>query len=152
MKTLIAIIAIILSGCTIPRANSTVNQPYSPSQSGLIGGLIGAGIGIGMGAMRNTSIDQKIQNYGNYSSTGRWNNKPRSGSGGRKGGYSQSGGYNNVSRVTTKNRKGENMYNSAIQFFQAGQQIGYSIGTENQTRRLKEENEKLRQAIIQLSQ
>ena len=148
MKTTIIItMIVVLSGCTIPRKGSTVGQDYTPSQSGLLGGLIGAGAGAGLGFLVDSSIDQKWQNYGNYTYSGNWNNKPRSGSGGRKGGYSVKSGYNNVSRFTTKNHTGNNVLSGIMMGFAKGQRIGYDIGIENQIRRLQKENEALKQQI-----
>ena len=152
MKTTIIItMLIVLSGCTIPRKNSTVGKGYTPAQSELLGALVGAGIGVGLGSALNTGIDEKLENYGTSTYSGKWNNKPRRNeSGGRKGGYSVRSGYQNVSRYTTKNHKGNNMVGMALQTSQMGAYYGRQIGIENQTRKLQEENEKLKQQIIQL--
>ena len=152
MKTIIiTIITIfILNGCISTRANSKVNEDFTPADYELLGALVGAGIGVGLGCALDTGIDEKWQNYGSSTYSSRWNNKPI-GNGrnrrrnGRKGGYTAKSGYNNVSRFTTKNRKGNNMIAMALQLSQAGAYFGRQIGIENELQKLREENELLKQ-------
>ena len=151
MKIIIITIAltVLLVGCAIPRKYTTNTRPYTPAETGLLYGLVGAGIGAGLGTIMDTSIDEKWENYGASTYSGRWNNKSIKGSNGRKGGYSQRRGYQNVSRYRTKNRKGNNIINGVLQGFTMGERIGTQIGLEAQTRRLQEENARLRQQIYQ---
>ena len=148
MKTIIIIAMMIsLVSCTIPRKHSTAHNDYTPAQTELIGALIGAGIGIGLGSAINTGVDEKWENYGASTYSGRWNNKSINRDSGRKGGYSQTYGHNNVSRFTTKNREGNNMIGMALQMSQVGASYGRQIGIENQVLRLQKENELLKQQI-----
>ena len=154
MKTIIITIItmFILNGCISTRAHSRANEDFTPADYELLGALVGAGIGIGLGCALDTGIDEKLQNYGSYTYSDRWNNKSIGGrkggkKGGRKGGHSIKSGYNNVSRYTTKNHKGNNMIGMALQLFQVGGNYGRQIGVENELRKLKEENKLLKQQI-----